>query len=306
MLNGHSNTGDSEKKRRVTPSTDTPEWAMKTRRNSILCPNCRKLISLDEEICPYCGLVRPGAHETMGKIRTVMFMFNPVSAILYVNIAFFALSLILDPAGIFRGGGPLGFLSPSVPILQRLGASGFIPVVHNHRYWSLISASFLHGGILHILFNMLAFRQLAPFVLGEFGLHRFMNLYILAGVAGFAVSVAAGVPLTIGASASICGLIGAIIYFGKSRGGYYGDAIFKQALGWVIGLAIFGFIFSGINNWAHGGGLLSGLLLAYMMGYNDQRPESAWSKILAYISMVLTVVILLWAAVSSIFYSFAA
>jgi len=235
-----------------------------------------------------------------------MFMFNPVSAILYVNIAFFALSLILDPAGIFRGGGPLGFLSPSVPILQRLGASGFIPVVHNHRYWSLISASFLHGGILHILFNMLAFRQLAPFVLGEFGLHRFMNLYILAGVAGFAVSVAAGVPLTIGASASICGLIGAIIYFGKSRGGYYGDAIFKQALGWVIGLAIFGFIFSGINNWAHGGGLLSGLLLAYMMGYNDQRPESAWSKILAYISMVLTVVILLWAAVSSIFYSFAA
>lgn len=133
-----------------------------------------------------------------------------------------------------------------------------------------------------------------------------MNLYILAGVAGFAVSVAAGVPLTIGASASICGLIGAIIYFGKSRGGYYGDAIFKQALGWVIGLAIFGFIFSGINNWAHGGGLLSGLLLAYMMGYNDQRPESAWSKILAYISMVLTVVILLWAAVSSIFYSFAA
>jgi len=52
--------------------------------------------------------------------------------------------------------------------------------------------------------------------------------------------------------------------------------------------------------------LLSGLLLAYVMGYNDQRPESAWSKILAYISMVLTVVILLWAAVSSIFYSFAA
>jgi rhomboid protease GluP len=278
---------------------------MKTKRNSILCPNCRKLISLDEEICPYCGLVRPGMHSTTGKIRGLLFMFNPVSTILYINIAFFALSLLLDPAGIFRAGGPLSFLSPSNQSLLLLGASGTIPVFQLHRYWSIVSASFLHGGILHIVFNMLALHQLAPFVLREFGLHRFMNLYILSGIAGFAVSVAAGVPLTIGASASVCGLIGAIIYFGKSRGGYYGEAIFKQAMVWVIGLAVFGFIFSGINNWAHGGGLLTGVLIAYATGYNDQRLESAWSKILAYGCMLLTAVILLWAAVSAIFYRLA-
>lgn len=275
---------------------------MSAQRNSILCPNCRKLISLDEAVCPYCGLIRPGLHETAGKLRGLLFMFGPIQTILYINIAFYVLSLVLDPGGMFSGGSPLSFLSPSNQSLLMLGASGTIPVFQLHHYWSLISASFLHGGILHIVFNMMAFYQLGPFVLREFGLHRFVNLYILTGVAGFAVSVAAGVPLTIGASASVCGLIGAIIYFGKSRGGHYGEAIFKQALGWVVGLVIFGFLFSGINNWAHGGGLLSGLFIAYVMGYNDQKPESAWSKMLAYACVLITAVVLIWAVGSSIFY----
>lgn len=275
-------------------------------RNSILCPNCRKLISLDEPSCPYCGLVRPGLHARAGKLRNILFAFEPVQTILYVNIAFFILSLLIDPRGIFMGGSPLGFLSPSYDSLLALGASGTEPVLLYHNIWSLFSASFLHGGILHIVFNMMALFQLGPFVLREFGLHRFVNIYILTGVAGFAVSVVAGVGFTIGASASICGLIGAIIYFGKSRGGSYGEAIFKQALGWVVGLIIFGFLFQGINNWAHGGGLLSGLLLAYLLGYNDQRPESAWSKILAYACVLITAGILIWAAGSSIYGRFVA
>jgi len=92
-----------------------------------------------------------------------------------------------------------------------LGASGTIPVLGAHRFWTLISASFLHGGIMHILFNMMALYQLGPFVLREFGFHRFINLYIITGACGFAASVFFGVPFTIGASAGICGLIGAII-----------------------------------------------------------------------------------------------
>jgi len=61
---------------------------MSAQRNSILCPNCRKLISLDEPACPYCGLVRPGLHETAGKLQNILFAFEPVQTILYVNIAF--------------------------------------------------------------------------------------------------------------------------------------------------------------------------------------------------------------------------
>lgn len=268
-------------------------------RKSILCPNCRKLISMDEPACPYCGLVRPGLHNTAGNIRKIFLGSNPVMTIIYINIALYIFSLLLDPQGIF-GQGVFGLLAPSVQSLFLLGASGTYSVIGEHRYWTLISASFLHGGILHILFNMMAFYQLGPFILREFGFHRFINLFIIAGACGFAVSVLFGTQFTLGASASICGLIGAILYYGKSRGDSYGEAIYKQALGWVIGLVIFGLIFRGIDNWAHGGGLLSGLLLAFLMGYNDSKQESAWCKILAYGCILLTAAVLIWSIANTL------
>jgi rhomboid protease GluP len=273
---------------------------MSSERKSILCPNCRKLISMDETACPYCGLIRPGLHNTAGIIRKIFLGSDPIRTIIYINIAFYVLSLLLDPRGILAGGGMFNFLSPSNQSLFLLGATGTYPVIDEHRFWTLISASFLHGGILHIGFNMMALYQLGPFVLREFGFHRFINLYIITGVCGFAASVLFGVPFTIGASASICGLIGAIIYYGKSRGGSYGEAIYKEAMGWIVGLIFFGLIFSGINNWAHGGGLLSGILLAFLMGYNDNKNESAWNKLLAYACILLTAAILIWAVISSL------
>ena len=271
---------------------------MSSGRKSILCPNCRKLISRDEPACPYCGLIRPGLHNTAGIIRKIFLGSDPVRTIIYVNIALYILSLIL---GGISAEGSFNFLSPSSQSLFLLGASGTIPVIGAHRYWTLISASFLHGGILHIAFNMMALYQLGPFVLREFGFHRFINLYIITGICGFAVSVLFGVPFTIGASASICGLIGAIIYFGKSRGDHYGEIIYKEAMGWVVGLIVFGLIFSGINNWAHGGGILSGIGLAFLMGYNDNKQESAWIKLLAYACILITVLVLIWAVANSMF-----
>jgi len=273
---------------------------MSAGRKSILCPNCRKLISMDEPACPYCGLNRPGMHNVAGNIRKVFMNYNPVMVIIYINIAFYILSIFLDPQGVFRGGGAFNFLSPSNQSLFLLGASGTFPVIGAHRFWTLISASFLHGGILHIAFNMMALYQLGPFILQEFGFHRFIILYIISGAFGFAASVLSGTPFTIGASAAICGLIGAIIYYGKSRGDSYGEAIYKQAMGWVIGLVIFGLIFSGIDNWAHGGGLLSGMGLAFLTGYNDTKQETAWFKVLAYVCIALTAAILLWSVAHSV------
>jgi rhomboid protease GluP len=236
-------------------------------------------------------------HNRAGAIRNIFFGSDPVMTIIYINMAFYVLALFLG--GI--SGSTFNFLSPSSESLFLLGASGTIPVIGAHRFWTLISASFLHGGIFHIVFNMMALYQLGPFVLREFGFHRFINLYIITGIAGFAASVFFGVPFTIGASASICGLIGAIIYYGKSRGGSYGEAIYKQAMGWVVGLIIFGLIFSGINNWAHGGGLLSGIFLAFIMGYNDNKQESAAIKLLSYVCILLTVLVLIWAVANSLF-----
>lgn len=274
---------------------------MSTERKSILCPNCRKLISSDEPACPYCGLKYPGAHNAAGFIRNLFLTFDPVKTIIFVNVVFYIFSLLLNPGAILsNNGGVFAFLSPSNKSLFLLGATGTIPVFQFHHYWSLISASFLHGSILHIIFNMMALAQLGPFILQEFGLYRFLNIYILTGIAGFIVSLLFGVPFTIGASASLCGLIGAIIYYGKSRGGYYGQVIYKQAMGWVAGLVIFGVLISGINNWAHAGGLLSGLLLASLMGYNDQKQDTAGQKLLATVCVVITTGVLLWAVINSL------
>jgi rhomboid protease GluP len=276
--------------------------SMMSERKSILCPNCRKLISSDEPVCPYCGLARPGMHNIAGSLRKLMFAVDPVRLIIYINVVLFILALLLQPGEILSGGGLFNFLSPSNNSLFLLGATGTIPVFQFHRYWTLISASFLHGNILHIAFNMMALAQLGPFVLREFGLYRFINIYILSGIAGFLVSLLFNVPFTIGASASLCGCIGAILYYGKNRGGDYGQAIYKQAMGWVVGLIIFGILINGVNNWAHGGGLLAGILLAFLLGYTDKKRETAGHKLLAYACILITAAVLLWAIAYSLVY----
>jgi rhomboid protease GluP len=274
-------------------------------KKSMLCPNCRKLISSDEPVCPYCGLSNPGSRLKIHLLNSFSFAsVDAVKIILYINVAFYFISILLNPSALGLSANPMTFLSPSDKSLFFLGATGTIPIAAYGRWWTLVSASFLHGGLLHIFFNMAALTQLGPFVLREFGVNRFVALYIITGIAGFFVSFLAGIPFTIGASASICGLIGAILYYGKSRGGFYGEVIYRQAMGWVIGLVLFGLLLPGINNWAHGGGLISGILLAFLLGYFEKKDENIFHRTLGAGCVVMTAVVLLWAVVQAVYYSF--
>jgi len=273
-----------------------------TEKKSMLCPQCRKLISSDEPVCPYCGTANPGSYWKRSLFAgSSLLRIDPVRAIIIVNVAFYILSLLLDPTSLGLSANPMNFLSPADGSLFLLGATGTLPIAAYGRWWTLISASFLHGGLLHIFFNMIALKQLAPFVLEEFGFHRFAILYLWTGVAGFFVSYLAGVPFTIGASASLCGLIGAILYYGKSRGGFYGEQIYRQAMGWVVGLVLFGLFFPGINNWAHGGGLVSGILIAFLTGYLDQGRDRFPHRLLGTVSLLATAATLLWAIVQAVY-----
>jgi rhomboid protease GluP len=103
-------------------------------------------------------------------------------------------------------------------------------------------------------------------VIREYGTHRMIVIYTLSGVGGFLVSYLAGVGFTIGASAAVCGLIGAALYYGKSRGGIYGQAVYRQVGGWALGIVLFGLLVPGINNWAHGGGMAAGILMGLLSG----------------------------------------
>ncbi len=273
-------------------------------KKSMLCPNCRRLISNDEPLCPYCGYPNPGARwKRIFVGGAILGRLDLVTSIIMVNAFLYLLSLLLDAKGLGLSVNPMTFLSPSEKTVFLLGATGTFPIAYG-RWWTLLSASYLHGGLLHIFFNMLAFKQLAPFVIEAFGPYRFAILYVWTGVAGFFLSFLAGVPFTLGASAAICGLIGTILYYGKSRGGIYGEAIYRQAMGWVVGLVIFGLFVPGINNWAHGGGVLSGVVIAFLTGYHERKQETVFIQLFGMASILLTVAALLWAVFETFWYSF--
>ena len=225
-----------------------------------------------------------------------------IKYIIITNVVFFIFSAILNPSGVGLSMNPFALLSPSNQSLLLLGATGTIPIDQFNRWWTLISASYLHGGIIHIFFNMMVLRQIAPLIIQEYGFYRMFILYTLGGVIGFYISYLARVPFTIGASASLFALIGSILFYAKSRGGAYGQMIFKQIGGWVIALFIFGFLFPGINNWAHGGGLLGGVGLAYLLGYSEIKKENQTHKTVAMLCILVTALILFWALITTFYY----
>lgn len=274
----------------------------KPQRRSILCPNCRRLISLDEQSCPYCGTARPGSiFKNNIWTRGLKGPEQLIKGVIYLNVGMYILSLLLNLPLSSLSMHPLQFLSPDGKSLFYLGATGTIPIDGYGRWWTLVSANYLHGGILHIFFNMMAFRQLAPLIIQEFGAYRTVIIYTVGGVIGFWISYLAGIPRTIGASAAVCALIGASLYYGISRGGSYGRSIYKQIGGWALGLFVFGFIVPGINNWGHGGGIAGGALLGLLLGYRDRSPERLIHKTLAGICAGLTVIILVYAVFTGVY-----
>jgi rhomboid protease GluP len=274
-------------------------------RTSLLCPNCKKLISGSIDSCPFCGLKNPSSPLKNNVFtRSIGDSDQLVTILISLNVVMFILSVILIPGKTGLNFSPFSFLSPSSQSLFILGSTGSIPLFQYDRWWTLITANFLHGGILHLVFNMLAVRQLAPLVIQEFGPYRTISLYILGGIGGFAISAFAGVRLTIGASAALCSLIGALLYYGKARGGIYGQNIFSQIGGWALGIVAFGFLVPGINNWGHGGGIVFGVLLALILGYREKRRENFTHKTIAMICVILTVLALLWSCFNAVLFLF--
>ena len=271
-------------------------------QRAIICPRCRRLIGSTETSCSWCGAKRPGSWwQATAWTRNALEGDWLVRAIITANVVFYILSLLLGAGG--SHGNPLGLFSPNQTGLLLLGATGTIPVDQFHRVWTLLSANYLHGGILHILFNMMAVRQIAPWVVREYGPSRMVIIYTLGGVFGFWVSYIAGVPFTIGASASICGLIGSLLYYGKSRGGAYGSAVYREVSGWVMGLGLIGLILPGINNWAHAGGIIGGIVLGLMLKYEERKPETSIHRATALLCATATAGVLGWAAVSALLLS---
>ena len=214
---------------------------------------------------------------------------------IWINVVMYAVSLLFS-RGLHFTLNPLNALAPSSDALIFLGASGTMALAYTQDWTSIFIANWLHGSLLHILFNMLALRTLAPLAAKEFGLYRMLSIYILSGAGGFFLSCLGGVPLTIGASAGLCGLIGALFYFGWSRGGSWGKMVFDQTKSWIFSLVLIGLILPNINNWGHGGGFAAGFILAFFFGYEERR-KSGSIDILACSGMSLFTLLLLFRSI---------
>ena len=151
--------------------------------------------------------------------------------------------------------------------LWALGGKFRESIVMQHQWWRLVTAGFLHGGLMHILMNSWVLYDLGAQVEQVFETPRFLVIYFVSTVGGFYLSFRMSAAPSIGASAGITGLIGAMIAFGVLNRSSLGTAIRNFYLRWVVYILAMGFFpgFS-VDNWAHIGGLAAGFAVGYLGG----------------------------------------
>lgn len=141
----------------------------------------------------------------------------------------------------------------------------------NGDYYRLLTSMFLHIGIMHLLCNMYSLYIIGKEVENVFGKWKYLVIYILSGIAGSILSLAFNHnTICAGASGAIFGLLGALLYFGYYYRPYLGATLTRSIIPVIAINLIVGFLDSGIDNSAHIGGLVGGLLVAMAVGVPDK------------------------------------
>jgi rhomboid protease GluP len=259
---------------------------------AILCPSCGQLTAAQAPECHICGYRRPGGPSVLAMAAPLLRPGTFVRGAIIISIALYVLTLVLDPPASVGGGlgNPLTALSPGLEPLLALGMTGAIPCWRLGYWWTLLTATYLHGGLLHLAFNMIWVRQLGPEVEAVFGPARLILIYTISGVACFLASVLLGVPLTVGASGAIFGLLGALVAFGRRRGGVFGRAVLQQYGIWALVMFVLGFLQGGVavNNIGHGGGFVGGLIAGYVLAPAEHRREGGGARLVAVLCVLAT------------------
>ncbi|MEK8036535.1 MAG: rhomboid family intramembrane serine protease [candidate division NC10 bacterium] len=254
---------------------------------SSLCYACGKLNRVDASVCFYCGRRNPGLWGFGPWLGRLAGRLDFSRIVTVVCIAAYAASLLLDPAAAMRPRGVFNLLSPSGGALLALGMTGAYPWQLGY-WWTLLTAIYLHGSLLHIAFNLLWIHQLAPAVEQAYGRSRLVLIFTGGGVLGFVISNWAGVGTTIGASGAVFGLLGAMAAYGRSRGGLFGMAVFRQYWQWAVVLFVMGFLMPGVNNFAHAGGFAGGYLTGMIVGHGDSQLGRGLHRTAATAAVALT------------------
>jgi rhomboid protease GluP len=253
------------------------------RSGSVLCPSCGKLVGVNDEVCLNCGRRRPGMWGLTAMVRHLGKDLGFVQAVIVGNAFLYLAMLAVDPSHI-QNHLPFEIGAPSRESILRFGAAGTIPVFWLRRWWTLLSAGWLHGSLLHIGFHLYWIRFLAPETAELYGPARTVIIYSIASITGFLASSLLGAPFTLGASAPILGLLGAMVYYGRRMGS---GVVGRMAWSYAIYMIVFGFLIPRVDNWAHLGGFAGGFLAGLLL--DPRKPESGNHAVAAILCLAATV-----------------
>ena len=145
----------------------------------------------------------------------------------------------------------------------------------NGEYFRLITCAFLHIGVVHLIFNMYALYIIGPQVESFFGKIKYLSIYLISAVSASILSLVFNTnTISAGASGAIFGLLGALLYFGYHYRVYLGNAVRSQIVPIIIINLLFGFTMTGIDNAAHIGGLIGGVLASMALGVPEKSNKT--------------------------------
>jgi rhomboid protease GluP len=246
---------------------------METRR---MCPHCRAFITTSDRVCPYCNekvgpraIDRRSPSPILGFIPHAQFV---TAIILLLNIALF-IATQFSNGSLFQAGDKSRF------------------EIREGQWWRLLTAGFLHGGFLHIAMNSWVLFDVGGQVEQIYGASRMLVIYFVSTIAGFYLSYLWTPAPSVGASAAIMGLIGAMIALSMHHRSAVTAAIRATYIRWVIYILLMGLLPGlSIDNAAHVGGLAAGFGIAYVAGlprWEDAPQEQAW-RIGSYVCIALS------------------
>src|SRR5579884_1001865 len=251
-----------------------------------MCPNCRAFITTSDRVCPYCG-------ERVGPRAIDVRSPGEIAGGLIPHAHFTTILILIINAGLFIATWSMSRTFGENPTLWAFGGKFGPSIFQQHEWWRLVTAGFLHGGFLHIAMNSWVLYDLGAQVEQIYGTPRFLVVYFLGTVGGFYLSARLNpLVLSVGSSAGLMGLIGAMIAFGVANRSSVGRAIRNFYVRWVVYILALGLVPGfAVDNWAHIGGLIAGFVMGYIAGIparSGYSREVFW-RTAAGVCIVLTV-----------------
>lgn len=159
------------------------------------------------------------------------------------------------------------------------------PGFRNGEYYRVITGAFLHSGMIHLLFNCYALYVIGSQIESFYGRVKYIPIYLFSAIIGSLLSMTFGNYASIGASGAIFGLMGSLLYFGYYYRLYLGTVIKSQIIPLIIFNICFGLLTPGIDNAAHIGGLIGGVLISAILGvrYKEDKTNRLNGLIIAII-----------------------